>query len=117
MAHDLARIDVSDDGDQIRIVLAGEVDASNADEVETRVRAAARPPDRVVIDLGGLTFIDSQGVRVLVDLALQHQPLRVIAPAGSPARRVLELTDLISHVRLVDPGARLPGAAPTDGDS
>jgi anti-anti-sigma factor len=54
-----------EDGD-IRYSLSGEVDASNADQVLNRlVELIGSRPGCVELDLAGVTFIDSAGVRTL----------------------------------------------------
>src|ERR671916_847882 len=51
----------------------------------------------VVVDLGGLEFIDSSGIAMLFSLArrlgAQRQALRVVARSGEPVERVLELVE------------------------
>jgi anti-anti-sigma factor len=55
---------------------------------------------QVVIDLGGVEFIDSSGLRALLQLA-QHHGERVQVGAISPAvQRLLELTGTLEHFRL-----------------
>ncbi|GAA2211783.1 hypothetical protein GCM10009850_072430 [Nonomuraea monospora] len=49
----------------VLISVIGEVDATNADRLETYVRLRLLPGLPVVLDLGLLTFMDSHGVRVL----------------------------------------------------
>jgi anti-anti-sigma factor len=52
----------------------------------------------VVLDLSAVTFFDSSGVRLVDRLAREASragaAYRVVAPAGGPARRVLELVGL-----------------------
>jgi anti-anti-sigma factor len=56
---------VEDDDGPARIVAKGELDLSSAGQLEA---ALDRVPDQgdVILDLGGLSFIDSSGIRVLV---------------------------------------------------
>jgi anti-sigma B factor antagonist len=49
-----------------RLILAGELDIANAHEVHKVLRQATIAADCVVVDLSGLTFIDSTGVRLLL---------------------------------------------------
>jgi len=64
----------------------------------------ANATSEVVVDLGDVGYLDSAGLRVLAGLASrlrQHQiTLRVAAPDGTPARRVIELTGLAPVVGL-----------------
>lgn len=78
------------------IVLAGELDMAQAEGVE-RVAGdavAASGPEAFVLDLRGLTFVDSFGVRALLNVASRardaRRAMRVIV-GDSPVRRALEL--------------------------
>jgi anti-anti-sigma factor len=74
------------------------------------VRRSAPP---VVVDLGGLAFIDSAGLAVLVNAARRldraGRPFSVTAPAGPP-RRAIELARLSGVLRLSG-GRPAPAAA------
>jgi anti-sigma B factor antagonist len=77
------------------LALAGELDMAEADAFERLAGdAAAAGRDPFVLDLRGLTFVDSFGVRALLNVAARardaQRSLRVIVGA-SPIRRVLEL--------------------------
>ncbi len=55
------------DGDVHTITLTGEMDLSNAGEVEHELlHAEATDVGAIVIDLSGLTFMDSTGIRLLI---------------------------------------------------
>jgi stage II sporulation protein AA (anti-sigma F factor antagonist) len=60
-----------------------------------------------VVDLTQVTYIDSIGMRVLFGLATSLQTaqigLKLIAPIGSPARRLIEISGLDVIVD-VEPG-------------
>ncbi len=78
------------------IVLTGELDMAEAEGVE-RVAGeavAASGPEPFVLDLRGLTFVNSFGVRALLNVAARardaRQATRVIV-GDSPVRRALEL--------------------------
>jgi anti-anti-sigma factor len=64
-------------------------------------------PERVVIDLAGVEYIDSQGVMLLLEVASTlHEnktPLSLVAPAQSVAGELLALSHL-KHlpVQLID---------------
>lgn len=78
------------------IVLAGELDMAQAAGVE-RVAGeavAASGPEPFVLDLQGLTFVDSFGVRALLNVASRARDARRgtrVIVGGSPVRRALEL--------------------------
>ena len=55
------------EGDVHTITLVGEMDLSNAAEVERELRhAEATDVSTIVIDLAGLQFMDSTGIRLLI---------------------------------------------------
>lgn len=93
---DLASIEVTADGDEhSTVVVAGEIDASNADRVFRQLQAALDTPS-VTLDLSQLEFLDSAAVRVLFALAhsasLRGVGLSALVPPASPVRRVLGLS-------------------------
>jgi anti-anti-sigma factor len=77
--------------------VTGELDVSNAAPLELAIaRQLGVDAAGLVLDLAGLEFIDSSGVHLLFHLwqrlSLRGRGMAVIAPPGSPARRVLELS-------------------------
>jgi len=85
--------------------VAGEVDASNADEVGVRLRALLTNHHRaLVIDLSETTYLDSAGLNLLFALAdeLDHrqQRLHLVVPDGSPIARMVVLVGLDTVVPL-----------------
>lgn len=79
--------------------LAGELDLATAPDVLAAVEAAAGDDgSRLVLDMSGVSFIDSTGVRTLLEAnRVAGNDLTLLAP--SPAvTRVLELTELRGHL-------------------
>jgi anti-anti-sigma factor len=77
--------------------VTGEIDVSNAAELERAVSAEiVRETAGLVMDLGGLEFMDSSGVHMLFHLArrLEGRGLgfALVLPPESIPRRVLELS-------------------------
>jgi anti-sigma B factor antagonist len=85
------------EGGAVVVHLVGELDLYNADAVrEALLGSAAEAPERLVVDLAEVEFIDSTALGVLVEAkkALPDgRPLFLAAP-GLPTRRALELTGL-----------------------
>ena len=51
----------------VRLTLAGELDASSAPELDRRLRELSEEGNpQVILDLSGLSFVDSAGVSVLI---------------------------------------------------
>jgi anti-anti-sigma factor len=88
-----------------RIALHGELDLGSAPRLE---QALAEAGDDVLLDLRGLTFMDSTGVRVLLEAAERGGGLRVLAPTGGEARVTIEETGIRPLLPLVDEPERLP---------
>ena len=97
-------------GEAVVVTIRGEVDLATAPELESCLqRAFGAAPDGVVLDLEGLTFIDSSGLRVLVALGEGRTlPRRVPDADERPAPRA---TRSGSHRALgvVRPRARRAG--------
>ncbi|WP_298180928.1 STAS domain-containing protein [Saccharomonospora sp.] len=94
-----AGVDVHSQGSTIEIRLTGEIDLANSDEVREKMFASiSNHLVAVTIDLTGLSYIDSAGLRVLFALTERLRLLQtectMVAPVGSPTRRVLEMTGI-----------------------
>jgi anti-anti-sigma factor len=109
-----ARVDVSVDGGHVRIAVAGEVDLANTVVVEEQIVAAINNQvTSVSVDLGEVEYLDSAGMRILFSLASRLAGLQiafeVVAPVGSAARRLVEVSGLASLVALRPPLDRAAG--------
>lgn len=74
----------------------GEIDSSNANDLRLAVSdRLATSVTVLVLDLTGVSYLDSSGVESVFELARRlaerRQELRLVAPVGSGTRRVLEL--------------------------
>ncbi|WP_319458916.1 STAS domain-containing protein [Micromonospora sp. RTP1Z1] len=79
------------DGDQLRVLVTGEVDMATAD---TMFQAALREPARrVTLDLRAVTFFDSAAIHALVRLAQRFPGTLTVLPSPR-VRRVLEISGL-----------------------
>jgi anti-anti-sigma factor len=102
MTDELARID-SERRDGVSLVrLGGEIDLSNARIVGEHVLEAAGDLGDLIVDLGGLEYLDSSGLALLVRIAercsLDQRRLCLVVPPGSPARRLLEVSGLANEL-------------------
>jgi anti-anti-sigma factor len=94
--NDLVTFQVLESGPVVRAALTGELDMSNAADLESLVVDVV-PNDStgMVLDLTGLTYLDSAGIRLLLTLVgrfrWRGQRLALLAPDGCRARRVIEL--------------------------
>jgi len=97
---DLVEVQIEQrEGDGVVVArLTGELDISGADSTGQRIADAVPISARgVVVDMSELEFIDSSGVSMLFSLARRvgsrRQELRVVAPAGQPVARVLDIVE------------------------
>ncbi|WP_433513491.1 STAS domain-containing protein [Nonomuraea sp. CA-143628] len=87
----------------VLITVTGEVDTTNVAQLETYLGRQVRTGEPLLLDLDGLTFLDSMGLHLLVRLntALSEQgaALHLAAVRGAPAR-ILEITGLSSALNI-----------------
>ncbi len=89
---------------QVVFHLAGEIDVLTVTKLSTMVNEIlADPPPRIVLDMAGVTFCDSQGLGTLVVLSrkAQHaQSVLALANVGDLLLRVLDITGLRSALMI-----------------
>ena len=90
----------------VRVVFTGELDIAGAQDAEEAVRQAESDgASALTLDLRGLTFMDSTGLRLLVAADRRAQEagrtLRIVRGPDA-IQRVLELTGLVDKLPLVD---------------
>lgn len=88
------------------IALAGELDLSGARQLEARLDEAEREGTaRLVIDLRALSFIDSTGLRLLLqaDARARERGCDLVLRPGEPGvQRVFEVTGALDVLRFED---------------
>jgi anti-sigma B factor antagonist len=80
--------------------LAGELDLYNASAVrEVLLERCAQAPDRLVVELSEVTFIDSTALGVLIEARTRLANRRgfLLAAPGLETRRALEISGLDRH--------------------
>ena len=97
--EDLVGVEIEQRDDDVVVArLTGELDISAAERTGKRIAEAVPSSARgLVVDLSELEFMDSSGVSMLFSLARQvgshRQQRRVVAPAGRPVSRVLQIVE------------------------
>jgi anti-sigma B factor antagonist len=91
---------------QAVLALEGELDVANAADAQKRMlKLDVRPGGQLVLDLSGLTFMDSTGVRLILQASqhalMQGAELVVVRPPDR-VMRVLELVGLDEQLDLVE---------------
>lgn len=88
--------DVAVASDEVAVAVSGELDLQSADALEHEVAGLhAAGHERVVVDLRRLEFIDSTGLRVLIELhrTSERQGRHLSLVRGPrPVQRIFELT-------------------------
>ena len=101
----LLRLTLDLEDDVVRLALAGELDVCTAKAVRAQLDALEPGFSRLVVDLRRLTFMDSTGVRLLLDVhdAAGRDGHELVVVNGSrPVARVLELTGVDRLLPLVN---------------
>ncbi|GAA2722430.1 STAS domain-containing protein [Cellulomonas aerilata] len=86
--------------------MTGEVDLSNVEDLGRRLeRSVSNRARGLVLDLSGVTYLDSTGLRLIYRLARQlgdrQQRLRLVVPDDSRIRRVLTLAGVGTVAQVV----------------
>lgn len=103
----LLRITASRTGDQLIVILEGELDVYSASDLETRLRRLEPDTALIRLDLRRLDFIDCAGLRAIAGARRRAgdrgASLELIRGPGR-VHRVFELAGLYGDFRFVDPG-------------
>jgi anti-sigma B factor antagonist len=103
---ELIRLEKEEGSRSIRLI--GELDSSNVAQVADRLEEELRRADQLTLDISELTFMDSQGLHMLIKLgevaAQRGTPIRLI----NCSRQVKRLLDVavptgIPGVEIVEP--------------
>ena len=106
MSDELLSTEIERSNDTLIVHLRGEIDLSNANELQQQLEEALRGSPRAVIDLTEIAYLDSQGLRLikqLVDRAgREGTQLQVVAPPDTFPRQVLELAQMSAYIEIRD---------------
>ncbi|MFF4198909.1 STAS domain-containing protein [Nonomuraea sp. NPDC001831] len=105
----------------VLVTVIGELDASNSTRLESFTERHLRPGAGVVLDLGGLSFMDSRGLHVLLRLnaaVLDRGGVLRLAGVQELPARVLQVTGVWSslavHADVGDAVAAMGAQRPGD---
>ena len=97
MSAEATRLDLIDDVDGA-LVAAGEIDSYTAPALAQRLSAE---PKILVLDLAGVSFIDSSGLRILIEAHQSRIDAASSLTLRSPSaavQRLLEISGLSAHL-------------------
>lgn len=98
------RCDVHHEGPgRTRVIVTGELDMASAAELKTVLQGAvsAEGAERVIVDLGGVGFLDSSGLGALVAASRTSREIGVVlelANPSDPVHRTIVFSGLESHL-------------------
>lgn len=110
MAYQLLRITVEVVEEARLLRVAGELDASTAGDLRALVEAARDERTTLLLDLADVRFIDSSGLRVLLDASRAAADTGwsfVIVRPSSMVQRLIALTGSATELALVESGERV----------
>jgi anti-sigma B factor antagonist len=95
-------IETQHDGDGVIVALGGEIDLAIAAPLrEALTSAIGETRQRVIIDLAGVTFIDSTGLHAILDAYVLCRELArtlTIRPGPPNVQRIFELTRVLDQL-------------------
>jgi anti-anti-sigma factor len=99
---DQLQIDVRHNGGRVVLTLAGELDMASAERLQQAIDdEGLRAETSVVLNLEGLQFIDSTGLRVMLG-AFERCRARgqdfAITPGSPQVQRLLSITGVATHL-------------------
>lgn len=91
--------------DASRLVLVGEIDAHTAPELAVHLDPLPGTDGDVVVDVAGIEFIDSSGLRLIVETHQRAEGLSrrlVLQRPSSAVTRLFEISGLTDHLCVID---------------
>lgn len=97
------QLEVEDDGELLVLRLRGELDLATIGQVQETIDRYCPGRRAVVVDLSALEFMDSSGLRVMVELQRRDDGTTVaFLPAGDRVARLLSMTGVANSLNWVD---------------
>lgn len=95
-------IEVSDEGNDTVLALRGELDPHTAPDLRREIdHVFEAGRSHLVLDLAGLSFIDSSGLRVVISAhkeTVERGGGLVLRSPSPTTRRLLDITGLLDHI-------------------
>lgn len=109
----ILEVDTQERDGLVRVSLKGELDLSTVERVEEELRRVENRANKLlVLDLSGLSFLDSTGLRLMVtaDQRARKSGRRLAIVKGpDTVHRVFTITRLDERLEMVDDVAELEG--------
>lgn len=99
------RIEVSREEDRVVLRLNGELDLAGTPLLESKAQDAGQDsPAAIVLDLRGLEFIDSTGLRTILALAErcgEREQTFALVRGSQQVQRLMTMTRVAEHLRFI----------------
>ncbi|OKK17296.1 hypothetical protein AMK16_20750 [Streptomyces sp. CB00455] len=90
-ADERGRVETRSEGEVRIVVMAGEFDMDNSDELRAALDPEAEGVERFVLDVSGVTFADSTALSIMLQPAL-NRPVVLAGEVPHRLARLLEVT-------------------------
>jgi anti-sigma B factor antagonist len=104
-AHAQLRLESRQESDRVVITMEGELDMANAPALQAAIESEElATAEIVVLDLQGLTFLDSTGLRVILaarELCWRRGQEFAVTPGSAQVQRLLSVTGVGEHLRTI----------------
>jgi len=98
-------VEISGDDRATVLTVTGELDLATSPALEAQLERASSGPDLVILDLRGVSFMDSTGLSLLVKAqrrAQESQRQLAVVRGGAQVQRLLTLTGVGERLTLID---------------
>jgi anti-sigma B factor antagonist len=98
-------VETSSDESATVLTVTGELDLATSPALEAELERASSGPELVILDLRGVTFMDSTGLSLLVKAQRRAQDARrrlAVVKGGAQVQRLLTLTGVAERLTLID---------------
>ena len=105
-------VEVSGDERATVLTVTGELDLATSPALEAELDRAGAGPELVILDLRGVSFMDSTGLSLLVKAQRRAQESRrqlAVVKGGAQVQRLLTLTGVAERLTLIDDPAQARG--------
>ena len=101
-------LEVREEGERRTVIIAGELDLATAFDLEALTSTLCQQAGEIVLDLRGLSFMDSTGLQVMLrarDMCGERDCGFFLIAGPAPVQRLFELTGLADLLPFIEPPA------------
>ncbi|MBR6328030.1 MAG: STAS domain-containing protein [Lachnospiraceae bacterium] len=90
----------SNENGAVKLQVKGEIDGSNVKEFELSLREASKSTDKMILDLDGLEYVSSAGLRVFLIMQKQMGDGLVIKNVTGEVKDIFSLTGFVKLLNI-----------------